>query len=130
MGLRAPAQKGIKMHHMGCFLGQLILRGFDQAEGVYHALQCRFNPADSGRFRVFNRAVSGHIPRLWPFRMAGGLSGSTWPRLIIGLPRTGGAVPARLLLSEKMPVPALGEERSAKEAPFSGEYDGFFEEGR
>ncbi|MDR3131210.1 MAG: cobalt ECF transporter T component CbiQ [Treponema sp.] len=39
--LRAPDQKGIRMHHMGCFLGQLILRSFDKAERVYHAMQCR-----------------------------------------------------------------------------------------
>jgi cobalt/nickel transport system permease protein len=39
--LRAPAQKGIKMQDMGCFLGQLILRSFDRAERVYHAMQCR-----------------------------------------------------------------------------------------
>jgi cobalt/nickel transport system permease protein len=39
--LRSPAQKGIKMQDMGCFLGQLILRSFDRAERVYHAMQCR-----------------------------------------------------------------------------------------
>ncbi|MHB9293637.1 cobalt/nickel transport system permease protein [Hollandina sp. SP2] len=39
--LRSPAQKGIKMQDMGSFLGQLILRSFDRAERVYHAMQCR-----------------------------------------------------------------------------------------
>jgi cobalt/nickel transport system permease protein len=39
--LRAPKAKGIKMSDMGSFLGQLILRSFDRAERIYHAMQCR-----------------------------------------------------------------------------------------
>jgi cobalt/nickel transport system permease protein len=39
--LRAPKEKGIKMKDMGAFLGQLILRSFDRAERVYHAMKCR-----------------------------------------------------------------------------------------
>ena len=39
--LRAPKEKGIKLKDMGSFLGQLILRSFDRAERIYHAMQCR-----------------------------------------------------------------------------------------
>jgi cobalt/nickel transport system permease protein len=39
--LRGPEQGGIKMKDMGGFLGQLILRSFDRAERVYHAMKCR-----------------------------------------------------------------------------------------
>ncbi len=39
--LRAPREKGIKLKDMGSFLGQLILRSFDRADRIYHAMQCR-----------------------------------------------------------------------------------------
>lgn len=39
--LRAPKEKGIRLKDMGVFLGQLILRSFDRAERIYHAMQCR-----------------------------------------------------------------------------------------
>jgi cobalt/nickel transport system permease protein len=39
--LRASNQKGIKMQDMGSFLGQMILRSFDQAERIYQAMKCR-----------------------------------------------------------------------------------------
>ena len=34
-------KKGIDMRHMGSFVGQLLLRSFDRAERVYHAMKCR-----------------------------------------------------------------------------------------
>ncbi len=39
--LRAPKEKGIKLAHTGAFLGQLLLRSFDRAERIYHAMRCR-----------------------------------------------------------------------------------------
>jgi cobalt/nickel transport system permease protein len=39
--LRAPREKGIKLKDMGPFLGQLIIRSFDRAERIYHAMKCR-----------------------------------------------------------------------------------------
>lgn len=39
--MRAPKQKGIKMKHMGSFIGQLLLRSFDFAGAVYEAMKMR-----------------------------------------------------------------------------------------
>ncbi len=39
--LRAPKEKGIRLAHTGPFLGQLLLRSFDRAERIYHAMRCR-----------------------------------------------------------------------------------------
>jgi cobalt/nickel transport system permease protein len=39
--LRAPKEKGIKFKDIGPFMGQLILRSFDRADRIYHAMQCR-----------------------------------------------------------------------------------------
>ena len=39
--LRAPRERGIKLQDMGSFLGQLIIRSFDRADRVYHAMKCR-----------------------------------------------------------------------------------------
>lgn len=39
--LRAPQERGIRMKDMGVFLGQLLLRSFDRADRVYHAMKCR-----------------------------------------------------------------------------------------
>jgi cobalt/nickel transport system permease protein len=39
--LRAPRRRGIRIHDMGSFLGQLILRSFDRAGRVYQAMRCR-----------------------------------------------------------------------------------------
>ena len=39
--LRAPKEKGIRLRDYGTFLGQLILRSFDRAERIYHAMLCR-----------------------------------------------------------------------------------------
>jgi cobalt/nickel transport system permease protein len=39
--LRGPKPRGVRMRDMGCFLGQLMLRSFDRAEGVYQAMVCR-----------------------------------------------------------------------------------------
>jgi cobalt/nickel transport system permease protein len=39
--LRAPREKGIQLKNMGSFLGQLIIRSFDRAERIYHAMKCR-----------------------------------------------------------------------------------------
>lgn len=39
--LRAPKEKGIRLRDIGPFLGQLILRSFDRADRIYHAMQCR-----------------------------------------------------------------------------------------
>ena len=39
--LRSPKQKGIRIHHMGSFIGQLLLRSIDRAERIYYAMKCR-----------------------------------------------------------------------------------------
>jgi cobalt/nickel transport system permease protein len=51
--LRAPREKGIKLKDMGPFLGQLIIRSFDRAERIYHAMKCR---GFEGGFTFSNRA--------------------------------------------------------------------------
>lgn len=38
--LRSNGQKGVKMKHMGSFLGQLLIRSIDRAERIYAAMQC------------------------------------------------------------------------------------------
>jgi cobalt/nickel transport system permease protein len=39
--LRSGGGKALEMRHMGSFLGQLLLRGFDRAERVHAAMRCR-----------------------------------------------------------------------------------------
>lgn len=39
--LRAPNEKGIKLKDIGSFMGQLLIRSFDRAERIYHAMKCR-----------------------------------------------------------------------------------------
>jgi len=39
--LRSGNKKALEMRHMGTFVGQLILRGFDRAERVHAAMRCR-----------------------------------------------------------------------------------------
>lgn len=39
--LRSAGKKALEMRHMGNFVGQLLLRGFDRAERVYSAMLCR-----------------------------------------------------------------------------------------
>ena len=39
--LRSGTKKAVEMKHMGTFLGQLVLRGFDRAERVHMAMRCR-----------------------------------------------------------------------------------------
>ena len=39
--LRHTHQKGLELHHMGSFVGQLLLKSFDRAERIYAAMQCR-----------------------------------------------------------------------------------------
>jgi len=39
--LRSGTKKAIDMKHMGAFVGQLVLRGFDRAERVHMAMRCR-----------------------------------------------------------------------------------------
>jgi len=39
--LRVPGQKGIKLKHLGSFLGQLILRTLDRAQRVYGSMNLR-----------------------------------------------------------------------------------------
>ena len=60
--LRSPKQSGISMGHMGTFAGQLLLRSFDKADRIYHAMKCRgFN--GEYRFAVsnpFNIAAFGY----------------------------------------------------------------------
>jgi cobalt/nickel transport system permease protein len=56
--LRSPGVKALKMKDMGPFLGQLLLRSFDKAERVYHAMKCR------GFSGVYRSAVA-------PARLAG-----------------------------------------------------------
>ena len=38
--LRSNGQKGIKISHIGSFIGQLLIRSFDRAERIYAAMQC------------------------------------------------------------------------------------------
>ena len=42
--LRSPKSKGIALHDIGSFLGQLLLRSFDRAERIYTAMKCRGYP--------------------------------------------------------------------------------------
>jgi cobalt/nickel transport system permease protein len=54
--LRGGNRKGIEMRHMGAFLGQLLLRGFDRAERIYRAMKCRgyaSPPSARGEKRAF-----------------------------------------------------------------------------
>ena len=39
--LRSGTKKALEMRHMGSFVGQLMLRGFDRAERVHAAMRCR-----------------------------------------------------------------------------------------
>jgi cobalt/nickel transport system permease protein len=39
--LRSGSKKALDMRHMGPFVGQLLLRGFDRAERVHAAMACR-----------------------------------------------------------------------------------------
>lgn len=39
--LRSGTKKALQMRHMGPFVGQLFLRGFDRAERIYAAMCCR-----------------------------------------------------------------------------------------
>ena len=39
--LRSGGKKALDMSHMGSFIGQLFLRGFDRAERVHAAMRCR-----------------------------------------------------------------------------------------
>lgn len=39
--LRSCARHGIHMRDMGCFLGQLLLRSYDQSQRIYCAMKCR-----------------------------------------------------------------------------------------
>ena len=39
--LRAGDKRALEMLHMGSFVGQLLLRGFDRAERVHAAMRCR-----------------------------------------------------------------------------------------
>jgi cobalt/nickel transport system permease protein len=39
--LRSTEHKGLKMRHMGSFVGQLLIRSYDRAERVYSAMKCR-----------------------------------------------------------------------------------------
>ncbi|MCL1918574.1 MAG: cobalt ECF transporter T component CbiQ [Peptococcaceae bacterium] len=39
--LRSGSKKALDMRHMGSFVGQLLLRGFDRAERVHAAMGCR-----------------------------------------------------------------------------------------
>ena len=39
--LRSGTRKHLDMRHMGSFVGQLVLRGFDRAERIYAAMNCR-----------------------------------------------------------------------------------------
>ena len=39
--LRSAGKRALEMRHMGSFVGQLLLRGFDRAERIYSAMLCR-----------------------------------------------------------------------------------------
>ena len=39
--LRSGGKRALDMRHMGSFVGQLILRGFDRAERIHAAMRCR-----------------------------------------------------------------------------------------
>jgi cobalt/nickel transport system permease protein len=64
--LRSGGKKALEMRHMGSFLGQLLLRGFDRAERVYNAMLCRGYgrralPVNCQRLRVRDCAVTAGI---------------------------------------------------------------------
>ena len=39
--LRSGTKRAVEMKHMGTFVGQLVLKGFDRAERVHMAMRCR-----------------------------------------------------------------------------------------
>jgi len=39
--LRSGKGKNLRIKHMGSFVGQLLLRGFDRAERIHAAMRCR-----------------------------------------------------------------------------------------
>ena len=39
--LRSGSTKGIKIEHMGTFIGQILLKSFNNAEEIYYAMKCR-----------------------------------------------------------------------------------------
>ncbi|MCL2742191.1 MAG: energy-coupling factor transporter transmembrane protein EcfT, partial [Oscillospiraceae bacterium] len=43
-GLRGGGGRGIRVGHMGGFVGQLLLRSVDRSERVYAAMRCRGYP--------------------------------------------------------------------------------------
>ena len=47
--LRSTEHKGLQMRHMGCFVGQLLIRSFDRAERVYDAMKLRGYPGRTAR---------------------------------------------------------------------------------
>ncbi|MDR0853731.1 MAG: cobalt ECF transporter T component CbiQ [Clostridiales Family XIII bacterium] len=55
--LRSVSSKGIKMKHMGSFVGQLAIRSFDRGERVYAAMTCRGYNQDQGQKRGDRSAV-------------------------------------------------------------------------
>jgi len=64
--LRSKGKKALEIKHMGSFVGQLLLRGFDRAERVYSAMLCRGYgrreiPRSKRAFRVKDGIVLGVI---------------------------------------------------------------------
>ncbi|MDD4565404.1 MAG: cobalt ECF transporter T component CbiQ [Eubacteriales bacterium] len=58
--LRSGGQKGIRLEHIGTFIGQLLLRSYDRAEKVYTAMKCRgFN--GEYRFAAQEKMKAGDI---------------------------------------------------------------------
>ena len=47
--LRSTEHKGLRMKHMGSFVGQLLIRSFDRAERVYEAMKLRGYPGRTAR---------------------------------------------------------------------------------
>ena len=64
--LRSAGKKALDMRHMGSFVGQLLLRGFDRAERVYAAMKCRGYtsksvPRSRQAFRLNDGVVLGGV---------------------------------------------------------------------
>lgn len=60
--LRSGSKKALEMRHMSSFVGQLLLRGFDRAERVYAAMQCRgYSRAELAPARHTLRITDGVI---------------------------------------------------------------------
>jgi len=51
--LRSSGGKGIKIRDTGSFAGQFLIRSFDRAGRIYHAMKCRGYSPDNNFGRIF-----------------------------------------------------------------------------